>query len=36
MNTLAARLRLPRLSPMARREALVFYLCISPWIIGFL
>ncbi len=23
-----------RLSPLARREALTFYLCISPWIIG--
>lgn len=30
------RSRLPRLSPMARREALIFYLCITPWIIGFL
>ncbi len=24
----------PRLSPAARREALTFYLCISPWLIG--
>jgi len=29
-------LRLPRMSPLARREAVLFYLCISPWIIGFL
>jgi multiple sugar transport system permease protein len=37
MSTLSARLpRIPRLSPYARREAIVFYLCISPWIIGFL
>lgn len=36
MNALPARWRLPRLSPLARREAIVFYLCISPWIIGLL
>jgi multiple sugar transport system permease protein len=24
----------PKLSPAARREALTFYLCISPWLIG--
>jgi multiple sugar transport system permease protein len=28
--------RRSRLTPLARREALVFYLCISPWLIGLL
>ncbi len=28
--------RLPQMSPSARREALTFYLMISPWVIGFL
>lgn len=27
--------RVPRMSPAARREALTFYLMISPWLIGF-
>ena len=27
-------MRLSKLSPMARREAITFYLCISPWLIG--
>jgi multiple sugar transport system permease protein len=29
-------MRWSKLSPMERREALTFYLCISPWLIGFL
>jgi multiple sugar transport system permease protein len=28
--------RKPRLSGMARREAITFYICISPWLLGFL
>src|SRR5258706_5943195 len=35
MTTLPVR-RKARLSGMARREALTFYICISPWLIGFL
>jgi len=27
-------MRLAKLSPMERREALTFYLCISPWLVG--
>jgi multiple sugar transport system permease protein len=36
MATQASRSRLPSLSPYARREALVFYLCILPWLVGLL
>lgn len=36
MNGLARRLPILRLSPRARREALIFYLLISPWLIGFI
>jgi multiple sugar transport system permease protein len=36
MSTVAARLRPPGMSGYARREALAFYLCVSPWIVGFL
>jgi multiple sugar transport system permease protein len=37
MSSLSARLpRRPRLSAYARREAIIFYLCISPWLLGFL
>jgi len=37
MSTFAARLpRLPKMSAYARREAIIFYLCIAPWLIGFL
>lgn len=36
MSALTERLpRLPRMSAYARREAIIFYLCISPWIVGF-
>jgi len=37
--TIAARLRAlrpRRMTPKARREAIIFYLCISPWLIGFI
>ncbi len=30
------RFRLFTISPLARREAMVFYLCVAPWVIGFL
>jgi multiple sugar transport system permease protein len=36
LNVLVNRLRLSRLSPAERREALTFYMMISPWLIGFL
>ncbi len=35
MSALQERIPILRLSPRARREALTFYLCISPWLIGF-
>lgn len=35
-NRAAGRVRRPRLSPRRRREALWFYLFVSPWIVGFL
>jgi multiple sugar transport system permease protein len=28
--------RAPRLHKLARREAIIFYLCIAPWVLGFL
>jgi len=36
MTGLLQRTPFARMSPAARREAMVFYLCISPWLIGFL
>lgn len=36
MNALLQRLPFAGMSHRARREAIVFYLCISPWLIGFL
>jgi len=32
----AARLRRPRIQRLRTKEALAFYLCISPWLLGFL
>lgn len=34
--TRSRTLSLLRMSPRARREAITFYLCISPWLIGFI
>lgn len=35
MSVLTQRLSLLQMTPRARREALVFYLCVAPWLIGF-
>ena len=36
MNVRLRRVPILNLSPRARREAIIFYLCISPWLIGLL